>query len=197
MDVLVFAQSFFRTSILLSLQSIFEEYFARVPTCASPFSIQLSFSQALSTVKQSMHRSHPLIPLPPFSCPQTLSMAVSLSPLRPSVLVPMTHLGHLLPRSMRTVPGPYANIQEVGTTPTASYGISPSNPPRNVSMTLSDTVSSQMMTTGTPNMAGSSTGTVQSAMTAMSTNSAVASGSRTSRTANVRKWTVSPEILAY
>ena len=187
MDFLAFAQWFFRTSVLLSLQSIFEEHFARTPTCVSLFSIQLSFSQALLTVKQSMHRSRPLIPLPHFPPPPTLSMAVSLSPLYPSAIVPISHLGHLLPRSMRTVPRPYANIQEVGTTPTASYGISPSSPPGSVSMILSDTSSSQMMTAGSPTMAGSSTGTVQSAMTAMSTNSAVASGSRTSRTANVRR----------
>ena len=89
-----------------------------------------------------------------------------------------------------TVPGPYTNIQEVATTPTASYSIFTSSPSGSVSMTMSDATPSQMMTARTPSTMVSSSGTVQSAMTAMtaiSTNSAVASGSHTSRTANVRR----------
>ena len=134
-----------------------------------------------------MHWSRPLILLPHFPPSPTLSMAVSLFTLPPSTLVPTPHLSHLLPRSMKTVPGPHANIQEGGTTTTASYGISPSSPPVSVSMTLSDAAPSQMMTAGTTSATVSSSGSIQSSMTAMSKSTAVASGSRTSRTANVRR----------
>ena len=90
-----------------------------------------------------------------------------------------------------------ANIQEVGTTPTASYSIFPRSPPGGVSMNSSDAKSSQKMMAGTSSATVPTSGSIQSAMAAMSTNSAVASGSRTSRTANVRRWTSFPESLAY
>ena len=80
-----------------------------------------------------------------------------------------------------------ANIQEVGATSTASYGISPSSPPVSVSMALSDATPSQMMTAGTTSETVSSSVSIQSSMTAMSKSTAFASGSRTSRTANVRR----------